>query len=191
MAGDDRQMLLDEARREDQEALGRLLDSLRSYVRVLVHAVRGRHLGRQLDDSDLIQDALLQAARSFAEFRGTTVGEFIGWLRQITLRAASRAVRTLDKAPRPDPARELFLENLETVADPGSSPSAQLIQREQAARVAEALGHLPEDMRQVVLLRLVDELPHADIAERLGRTSTAVRMLYLRALRRLRGLCPE
>jgi RNA polymerase sigma-70 factor (ECF subfamily) len=191
MAGDDRQMLLDEARTGNQEALGKLLDGFRPYVRVLVHAVRGRRLGGQLDDSDLIQDALLQAARSFAEFRGTTAAEFIGWLRQITLRAAARAFRSLDKAPRRDPVREQFLESLETVADVGSSPSAQLIRREQAARVAEALGHLPEDMRQVVLLRLVDELPHADIAERLGRTSTAVRMLYLRALRRLRGLCPE
>jgi RNA polymerase sigma-70 factor (ECF subfamily) len=54
--------------------------------------------------------------------------------------------------------------------------------------MADALSRLPEDMQQVLLGRHVDGRSHAEIAAALGRTEGAVRMLYLRALRRLREL---
>jgi DNA-directed RNA polymerase specialized sigma24 family protein len=41
-------------------------------------------------------------------------------------------------------------------------------------------------MQQVLLLRLMDDLPYALVAERLGRTEGAVRILFTRAVRRLR-----
>jgi RNA polymerase sigma-70 factor (ECF subfamily) len=74
------------------------------------------------------------------------------------------------------------------LADSGSSPSAQAIRHEEAALMAEALAGLPDDMQQVLLGRHVDGLSHAAIAQRLDRTEQAVRMLYVRALRRLREL---
>ena len=69
-----------------------------------------------------------------------------------------------------------------------SSPPEQAIRHEEALSMAEAVGQLPDDMQQVLLGRHVDGLSHADIARSLGRTEGAVRMLYLRALRRLREL---
>ncbi len=54
-----------------------------------------------------------------------------------------------------------------------------------------ALAQLPEEVQQVVVYRLVDDLSHDEIARRLGRSSAAVRMLYLRAIRRLRATCPD
>lgn len=48
---------------------------------------------------------------------------------------------------------------------------------------------LPADMREVVL-RLVDDLPHAEIARRIGRTEQATRMLLVRSVRRLREMTP-
>jgi RNA polymerase sigma-70 factor (ECF subfamily) len=77
------------------------------------------------------------------------------------------------------------------VTPPGSSPSAHAIRQEQAAQMAEALARLPEEMQQVLLLRHVDDLTHPEIAEQLGRSPAAIRMLYLRALRRLREACAE
>jgi len=53
----------------------------------------------------------------------------------------------------------------------------------------EALARLPKDMQQVLLGRLVDGLPHAVIAQRLGRSEEAVRVLCGRALSRLRDSC--
>jgi RNA polymerase sigma-70 factor (ECF subfamily) len=48
------------------------------------------------------------------------------------------------------------------------------------------LERLPEDYRQVIVLRNLQELPYEEIAERMNRTSGAVRMLWVRALAQLR-----
>ena len=52
--------------------------------------------------------------------------------------------------------------------------------------MAEAVARLPEDMQAVILGRHVDDAPYAELAARLGRSEGAVRVLYTRALRRLR-----
>ena len=71
---------------------------------------------------------------------------------------------------------------------PAESPSDQAVRHEEAAALAEALSRLPDDMQQALLGRHLDGLSHAELARTLGRSETAVRMLYLRALRRLREL---
>jgi RNA polymerase sigma-70 factor (ECF subfamily) len=190
MEGRDRQAALDGARQGDALALGKLLQSFQPYVRVILRAFHDDRLQSRLDDSDLVQDVFLEAHRGFAGFRGTTVGEFAMWMRRIALRSAGRASRSFAGAAKRDPAREQPAEDLDQLpAGAGDSPSDQAIRHEQAARMADALARLPEDMQQVLLDRHVADLPHAAIAQRLGRTEAAVRMLYVRALRRLRELC--
>lgn len=187
MDAHERQAALEHARQGDAQALGRLLDSLRSYVRVLVRALYDGRLPAPVDDSDLIQDALLEAHRSFAGFRGTTVAEFVVWLRRIALRTAGRALRRALRGENQEPERNV--EDLaELLVDPGSSPSAAALRQERAARLTEGLARLPADMQQVLLARHVDDLPHAAIAQRLGRTEAAIRVLYVRALQRLREI---
>lgn len=46
-------------------------------------------------------------------------------------------------------------------------------------------------MQQVLLGRHVDQASYADLAERLGCSEGAVRVLYTRAVRRLREECGE
>jgi RNA polymerase sigma-70 factor (ECF subfamily) len=188
----DRLNALQRARQGDGQALGELLESFRPYVRVIVHGLRDRRVQARLDDSDLIQDALLEAHRSFADFRGTTVAELTVWLRQIVLRSAGHTLRNHLATGKRDPDREQGADAWrDRLADAGSSPSAVAIRQEQALRMAEALAQLPDDMQQVLLLRHVDGLTHAAIGQQLERTETAVRMVYLRALRRLREVYRE
>ena len=52
--------------------------------------------------------------------------------------------------------------------------------------LAEALARLPDDAREVILLRNLEGLSHEAIAERMERSPGAVRMLWVRALARLR-----
>jgi RNA polymerase sigma-70 factor (ECF subfamily) len=187
-----RQSLLASAQSGDARALGPLLECFRPYVRAIVHHLRGGQVPARIDDSDLIQDALLEAARSFAGFQGTSLAEFTVWLRRIAVRTAQRVLRGLVESAKRDPAREQDLgPPLELASRPDEMPSASAIRHEQADQLAAVLAQLPEDMQLVVLYRVVDGLPHAAIAERLGRTPAAVRMLYLRALRRLRELWPD
>jgi RNA polymerase sigma-70 factor, ECF subfamily len=187
----DRLASLELARRGDSRALGELLESFRPYVRVMVHGLCDGRLQARLDESDLIQDALLGAYREFARFRGSTLAELTAWLRQIVLRTASHLLRHHLGAARRDPAREQPIDSpVELTADE-ITPAEQAMRSEQAARMAAALARLPEDMQQVLLGRHLDDLPYTILAERLGRSEAAVRVLYTRALRRLREECRE
>jgi RNA polymerase sigma-70 factor (ECF subfamily) len=187
----ERQAALERAQQGDSRALGLLLDSFRPYVRVIVHGVRRGRLQARLDDSDLIQDAMLEASKSFASFRGAGVAEIVVWLRRIVIRSTERTVGRYIGAGKRDPAREQSVEELVEHPDNDGSPSGEAIRHEQAARMAEALARLPAEMQEVLLARHLDGLPHATIALRTGRTEGSVRMLYLRALRRLRELYRE
>ncbi len=53
------------------------------------------------------------------------------------------------------------------------------------------LEAMPERRRQVVELHLIDRLSHAQIAERLGASEGATRVLFFRALEQLRGLLED
>jgi RNA polymerase sigma-70 factor, ECF subfamily len=187
----EQQAALERARLGDARARGELLESFRPYVRFIVRALSDRRLAARVEDSDLVQDALLEAHRHFAGFRGRTVAELTAWLRQIVIRTTGHTLRSHCGTGKRDPGRERPAEALEALADPGSSPSAQAVRHEQAARLAEALARLPEDMQQVLLGRHLDGLPYAALAERLGRSEGAVRVLYVRALDRLRQECGE
>ena len=70
-------------------------------------------------------------------------------------------------------------------SDPGESPSQHVLRHERELAVAEAVAQLPEDYREVVLLRNLQRLSFNEVAERMGRKRQAVQMLWLRALRKL------
>jgi RNA polymerase sigma-70 factor (ECF subfamily) len=189
MDSQERLTALHAARQGDGQALGKLLESFRPYIRVIVHALKDRRLQARIDDSDLIQDALLEAQRTFASFNGTTVEELAAWLHTVVVRTTGRTLRRYLGAAKRDPAKEQSVADMvDRLADSGSSPSAQAIRNEEAVTMAEKLAQLPEDMQQVLLGRHLEALPYAAIGERLKRSEQATRMLYVRAMRRLREL---
>jgi RNA polymerase sigma-70 factor, ECF subfamily len=183
---------LERARRGDCEAVGRLLVSFQPYLRYMARAFQDDRLVARLEVSDLVQEALLEAHRGFAAFRGETVAELASWLRRIVIGTAQRWRRAYVGTSKRDIRREVPAEALaDQLADSGNSPSAQMMRHEQAARVAQAVAQLPDDMQEVLLGRHLDGLAYAVLAERLGRSEGALRVLYTRALRRLRELLSE
>jgi RNA polymerase sigma-70 factor (ECF subfamily) len=173
------------------EALPRYRPWLALLARVEVEA----RWQRKFDPSDVVQQTLLEAHRAAAQFRGRTEAEWMGWLRRILARVLAHEVRRYKGTQLRDAGREVSLEqSLETssrklgamLAAPDTSPSAHADRREQEVRLAEALGRLPDDYREVLLLRNFEGLSHDEVAERMGRASGAVRMLWVRALARLR-----
>ena len=72
------------------------------------------------------------------------------------------------------------------LAASGTSPSEAASRREQAVLLADAIGMLPPDYREVILLRFAEGLPFAQVAERMGRTVNSVEKLWLRGIARLR-----
>jgi RNA polymerase sigma-70 factor (ECF subfamily) len=187
----ERQSALDRARQGDALALGQLLESLRPYVLVLARSLGSCQLGARLDQSDIAQDALLEVHRSFRGFAGENLAEFVAWMRKIVVRCAGHSVRVHLGTGKRSVSREQSGVDLDALADSGSTPSAEAIRHEHAALMAEALTRLPEEMQQVLLGRLVDGLPHAELAKRLDKSEVAVRVLFSRAVRHLREECRQ
>jgi RNA polymerase sigma-70 factor (ECF subfamily) len=67
-----------------------------------------------------------------------------------------------------------------------SSPSQQAARREQAVLLADALEQLPEDYREVLVLRHLEALTFPEVAARMGRSLDSVEKLWMRGLVRLR-----
>ncbi len=98
-------------------------------------------------------------------------------------------------AARRDLSREVSLEQAlaessrrlaDALAAPISSPSERASRHELELRLADALSRLPADYAEIILLRNVEGLSHEEAAARMGRGVGAVRMLWVRALARLR-----
>ena len=192
----DHEQLLRWAQAGDTAALGRLFELYRAYLLLLARTQIGRHLQGKVDPTDLVQETFLEANRSFGRFRGTTEREMIVWLRQIMAGNIADLVRRYFGARRRDVRLErrlgadmdrssLALANL--LVAPQSSPSRRAMRREQAVLLADALEELPEDYREVLVLRHLEGLSFPDVAERMSRTLDSVKNLWTRALARLRG----
>jgi len=193
----DREQLLHQAKAGEAPALGRLLELYRAYLVVLARVQIGRRLQGKVDASDLVQEAFLGACRDFPQFRGSSEKEFLGWLRQILASLLANLVRHYQGTQRRDVRLErqlaIELDQSSQALDRGlvtgqSSPSHQAIRREQAVLLAEALGRLPEEWRELLILRHLEGLTFPEVAQRLGRTVDSIKKQWPRALAGLRRL---
>jgi len=184
-----------QAQAGDAQALGRLLEQYRSYLRLLAGLRLDRRLAGKVDASDIVQETFLEAARDFGQFRGTQEVKLVAWLRRILAANLADLVRRYSGAQCRDVQLERrLLDDLNSssqglaggLASGSSSPSHRAARREQAVLVADAMARLPQDYCQVLVLRHLEGLSFAQIAQRLDRTTDSVKNLWARALARLR-----
>jgi RNA polymerase sigma-70 factor (ECF subfamily) len=186
--------LLEMARQGDVEQMGPLLELYRNYLAVLATTQISDRLRRRLSPSDVVQETMLAAYRDFGQFRGTTEHEFLAWLRKVLIHTIHRAVDVHLRAKRRDARREVSIEQLGgqldrsaanflyAFVDGGPSPSAAARQREASVALADQLAKLPSHYRDVIVLRNLQGLSFDEVAQRMNRSSGAVRMLWLRAI---------
>ena len=192
--------LLLAARAGDSESLGRLLQIYWNYLKLLASTKIDRKLHARFSASDVVQEAFLDAHRGFAQFRGETEREFRAWLRQIFVNKLWQLVQQHARAEKRNVHCEASLKaigaaigrstaRLESILEASiTSPSAGACRRENTVILADQIAGLPEDYREVLVLRHLEGLPFEQVAERMGRSSGAVRMLWMRALEQLRQL---
>src|SRR5579883_1396053 len=192
--------LLTLAKAGDGPALGRLLELYRNYLTLLVRVQIGKRLQGKVDSGDLLQETYLEAHRDIGRFRGNSEREFLYWLRQILVTVLANQVRHYWGTKRRDVRleRELAddLDRSSCALDRAfvaeqSSPSHQAARREQSVLLADALGKLPEDYREVIILRQLEDLSFREVAQRMGRSEDSVKNLWARALAKLRRVMGE
>lgn len=189
--------LLRLAQAGDAAALGRLLELYRSYLGLLARLQIGQRLQGKVDASDLVQETFVKAHRDFGQFRGLTENEWAGWLRQILAMNLAQLVRhycgTQRRNVRLERQLAVELDQSSQALDrglvaPQSTPSQQAVRREQAVLLADALEHLPDAYREVIILSHLEGLSFPEVARRMGRSLDSVKNLWARALNRLRGM---
>ena len=194
------QDLLDRAQLGSQSSLGTLLQQYRNYLVVLASMQIEKRLQPRVSPSDVVQETMLRAHKNFCQFRGTTEQELLAWLRQILVNNLAKFVEQHMLAARRDVRREVSMERIGAALEHSTiqlaalvpaatkSPSMAVQQREEAVVLADRLAQLPEDYREVLVLRNLQGLPFDEVAQRIDRSVGATRMLWLRAIEKLRSV---
>jgi RNA polymerase sigma-70 factor (ECF subfamily) len=149
-----------------------------------------RHLREPAAAEEVVQDAFLRVLRSAAEFQHAS--RFATWLYTIARNlcidhSRKRALRrhpSLDKGPDEGGDGPTLGER---TADPEADVERTATAAEIRKRVATAVDTLPEEQREVFLLREVSDLPFKEIAQVVGVSENTVKSRMRYALERLQA----
>ena len=185
--------LLDRTARGDaaarQDLLGRHRDRLRRTVAVRLDP----RLAPRVAPSDIVQEALADAAGRLDDYLRERPMPYFPWLRRL-------AWDRLDKAHRRHTARRRSVAREEPPDLPNSSaimlaerllardtdPARAALRKEKRQRVRALLDRLSADDREVLVLRFLERLSSTEAGAVLGISPGAVRLRLMRALERLR-----
>lgn len=188
--------LIRRARQGDDQSRQQLFEVGRKYMGVVARAQVESWLRAKVDASDIVQQTLLEAHRDFQRFQGESGQEWIGWLRRILTHNVADFVRHYRGTAKRGAGREVpFRQGSDTdvfgapePAAPIATPSQAAIEADTELSLALAMEQLPEDYREVIMLRNLQRLSFAEVAQQMQRSRPAVQMLWMRAIRRLQEL---
>jgi RNA polymerase sigma-70 factor, ECF subfamily len=154
-------------------------------------AVARRFVRNDDDAQDIVQSAYLNAFRSVGQFEGQCL---IGtWLHRIVVNTALMKLRSRRRKPEAsiDDLLPAFLDDGHHVEQFSEwcAPADELMQRaETRARVRACIDRLPDNYREVLMLRDIEELSTEESARALSLTPTAVKVRLHRARQALSTL---
>ena len=164
------------ARRGDADAFEQLVEAYRNQVFRLAL----RMCGNEADADEVAQETFLSAWKGLPNFRGES--RFSTWLYQLTTHAAIDLLRR--------EKRQAAAEDIDgiTAADDGPSLQQQAERAETRREVRAALMQLPEEYRQVLLLRFMQELSYEEIGQALKLPAGTVKSRLNRAKAQLKDI---
>ncbi len=196
---DDVGQLAERAAAGDRAALDRLLELYLPELRAFVRLRAGAVVRARESSSDIVQSVCREVIQHAERFQFPSELAFKQWLYTTALR---KIVNRKDfyLAQKRDAQREIPISSgdnskaerqLFDCYRSFSSPSRQAMVREEIERVEKAFEDLPEEYREVITLAHVVGLSRAQIAEQMGKSEGAVRVLLHRALARVSALLAD
>jgi RNA polymerase sigma-70 factor, ECF subfamily len=174
-----------------REALGRVLESCRTYLLLIARQELDPALQAKSSPSDLVQQTFLEAQKDLRLFEGATPEALLAWMRRLLLNNLANHRREFRRAKR-RAELEVSLATGDSLTKAegerrggASLPGLALLRDEETQALEYALKRLPEDYRRVIHLRYREERSFEAIAEIMERTPNAVRKLWARAIKRL------
>ncbi len=169
--------LVTSAQAGEPSAFGALYDRYLDPIYRYIHT----RVGNQVEAQDLTELVFLKAYERIGDYeeRGHQFSAYL-------YRIARNVVVDYHRQRR---LESIDLLNGAQHPDPG--PDEQVVQREHARTLRVALHQLPSDYQEVIRLRVLMELPTAQVAFWMDRSDGAVRALLYRALKALRSQVGE
>lgn len=171
------QVWLDQARRGDKAAFGKIVEAYQGPVFNLAY----RMMGNPGEAEEAAQEAFIRAFTRLDSYNPNH--KFSTWMLSITsnycidlLRKRRALLLSIDEPLPPHPA---------LMSDKSKGPESQLEESEQQEMVQALLAELPADYRQAVVLRYWHELSYEEIAEMMDTSVSAIKSRLFRARRQL------
>lgn len=172
------QQLVERVQRGDKRAFDLLVMKYeRRLARLLSRFVRDPH-----EVEDIAQEAFIKAYRALPTFRGDAA--FYTWLYRIGINTAKNYL--MARGRRAPTSTDFDIEEAEGFEDASglqdlNTPENELLSKEVAKVVNEAMAALPEDLRTAISLREMEGLSYEEIAETMGCPIGTVRSRIFRA----------
>lgn len=190
--------LLARLRSGDEAALAEFVEANRPALMAFLHSRIGAHLAKKTEADDILQDACLEACRSLDKAPLDT-WDPLHWLFQICERKIIDAHRRHFASQKRDASREAAIPDgsdaagglANLLAASMTTPSAAFSRDQRQLRVLAALDTLPEEQREAIRLRYLVGLPSKEIAQKLGKTDGAIRVMLSRSLGKLQEMLAE
>jgi len=182
----------------DRELVQRVVGGEQEAYKVLVDRYQGRvfrvayGLMRNREDArDVTQEAFIKAYRNLPNFRRDS--SFYTWIYRITVNLG------IDQKRKAYRSRETELDEGRLTPDdahhtgprPMPGPRQSLMRKQLSGRIGEAIASLPEDQRQVIVLREVQGLSYKEIAETTGIAEGTVMSRLFYARKKLQALLED
>jgi RNA polymerase sigma-70 factor (ECF subfamily) len=189
--------LAERIRNKDVQALVDFIELRRQPLLAFIQRNLSGNLQRKIEAADILQEVSLSALGSLAGFDLGDRDPF-SWLCQLSEQRIIDAHRKLVAAQKRAADREVPATAGGANSDKGgffdllvasmTTPSGAFSRNQRELRLIDALKNLPEESQNALRLRYVDGLPSKEIAQQLGKTDGATRVLLTRSLARLQDL---
>jgi len=137
-----------------------------------------RYVKSQADAQDVVQRSFVKAYQSLASFRGDSA--FKTWIYRIAINLSLNHIR--------DRGRERPEEIDDAALAESAVGTARLEEGEDAARLRDAIEELPDMQRQVLQLRIFDELAFKEVAALAGCSENSAKVNFHYAVKKLKAL---
>jgi RNA polymerase sigma-70 factor (ECF subfamily) len=142
-----------------------------------------RALWHRLDPEDVLQEAWLRAVSALPRYEPARAG-FRTWLFGIAAHVLAEQLRRLSVRDREGPAAD---DAMASIPADVTSVVRQVVRSEELKQFGRELEALPADDRQIMVLRGLEGLSHAEVGARLRITPAAAEIRWRRLLERFRG----
>lgn len=194
----DPEALAHRIRQRDAAALAEFITLHQPQLTAFIQRSLGAALRKKVEPEDVLQEMSAEALRALPTAQLDQFPPF-AWLCQVAERRIVDLHRKLIVAQKRSAEREVALDapaggdaGLLNYLAASMTTASQAFSREvREARLRAGLAQLPPEQREVLRLRYNESLPSQEIAQRIGKSDGAVRVMLTRALKRLQTVLEE